>query len=143
MRLILVCPTFFPRLILPSPLKLGIGQEITCVSPEARPALNVQMLIDSKQINVSMSTLNDLNHYYVTTASTSEITRNWNGKPIKCCFFSECCGRLCRPADTLNLECKFQRQRKESKVLILYILFKRVSITQTFFIKSPPRDDNL
>lgn len=102
-----VCPGFFPYLVLPPILRVDDDQELACVSPEARPALNVQMVIDGKRIVTNSSIYSDLNNYFITSVTTSDIRRAWNGKEINCCYQSEYCDRLCRPAETLMVACEF------------------------------------
>lgn len=101
------CPNVFPDLIIPQNLTVADGQQITCVSPESRPALALEILVGEKVVDTNTNTYTDFSNYIITTASTQVPDITWDGEKIKCCFYSGNCGKLCRPAVEVVVQSRF------------------------------------
>lgn len=102
------CPSVFPNLQVPKKLRLGKNEAVMCTSPDARPALNIELLVDDTDVsdNANMTFSSDIMNYLKSVARLSSFDKTWNGKQIECCFKSHFCEKLCCPRQTLNIECK-------------------------------------
>lgn len=100
------CPKSFPTINIPANLKLGEGQDITCISPGARPSLDMQMFVDNDSIPIAAEVSADKNKCNITTAAALTLYRHWNGGKLRCCFYSAHCEKVCSPEKPIKLQCK-------------------------------------
>lgn len=87
-------------------MKLGKGNNISCITRKARPALQMYMFGNDSPIHIEETVSYDINGYATTFVVVSEIDFTWNGQKVDCCFNGSLCNKLCSPKEDIVFECK-------------------------------------